>query len=74
MHTFQQKNTHFHFNSDLSGDVRIVHQGTTGREDAHIPGEALLAFLADYVRNRRIRMLEDASDAEVLGLGQDTMG
>ena len=42
-----------------------------GREDAHIPGEALLAFVAHHVRNQRISALEDASDAEVLGLAQE---
>lgn len=63
----REKMTHAANDWDLCG-------ACGGRRDAHIPGEALLAFVADYVRNRRIRMLEDASDAEVLGLGQDTMG
>lgn len=72
MHTFSHDNTTFHYNSDLSGDVHIIHEGS-GREDAYIPGEALLAFVAHHVRNQRISALEDASDAEVLGLRQEDM-
>ena len=88
MHTFLHGDTRFHYNSDLSGEVRIVSQGAGGHEDAQIPGDALLAFTAHYVRNRRISALEDAgdddmyqqilaledaSDAEVLGVRQEDM-
>ena len=88
MHTFLHGDTRFHYNSDLSGDVYVVNQGARGKEDAQIPGEALLAFAAHYVRGRRISALEDAgdddmyqqiialqnaSDAEVLGVRQEDM-
>ena len=72
MHTFTHGNTTFHYNSDLSGDVHIIHK-RSGREDAYIPGEALLAFIAEYVRRQRISTLEEAGDAEVLGLAQGNM-
>ena len=89
MHTFLHGDTRFNYNSDLSGEVRIVSQGAGGHEDVQIPGEALLAFVAHYVRNRRISALEDAgdndmyrqiialedaSDAEVLGVAQKDLG
>ena len=73
MHAVTHGNTTFHYNSDLSGDVHIIHK-RSGREDAYIPGEALIAFIAHHVRNQRISALEDASDAEVLGVRQGEPG
>mgnify|MGYP001581391753 FL=1 len=76
MHTFNYGHTVFHYNSDLSGVIHVVREGSglrDSREDAYIPGEALLAFAAHYVRNRRISALEDASDAEILGIQKEDL-
>ena len=54
--------THFHSNSDLSGDVIISENGVQYR----VPGRDLLAFVANYVRDERIAALEHASDEEIL--------
>lgn len=66
MHTFTFGETFFQYNSDLSGDVQIAKRN--GHETLDVPGEALIAFIAYYVRNQRIREIEDMDDAEVLGL------
>jgi hypothetical protein len=53
----------FHHNQDLSGDVIIV----VGKQELRVPGAALLEFIADHVRNRRISELEQMDAGEVLG-------
>ena len=78
MHTFTHTDdfgikTTFHYNSDLSGNVEIVPHvhndaGIVGqRVDASylsVPGEALLAFVAEHVRRERIAFLEDGNALE----------
>lgn len=65
MHTLNApKGTRFHYNSDLSGNVIVM----TPEGEFHVPGDDLLAFVADYVREERIARLEQASAAELLGL------
>lgn len=64
MHHFMHEGTGFLSNSDLSGDVEIC----VGEETLNVPGEALIAFVADYVRREKIAKLEQADDAELLGL------
>lgn len=73
MKTFSHALTTFHYHSDLRGNVHMVYQGSGGREDASIPGAALLAFVASYVRSRRINEMEHGSDAEILGLRDEDM-
>lgn len=83
MHTFTHGDEVFNSNSDLSGDVVMSHKRHQG--EYRVGGAALLAFVAEYVRRRRISALEEAgdndmyqqigelegaSDAEVLGLRQ----
>ena len=65
----------FNFNSDLSGEV-IISRGVAGdmlatEAVSRVSGEALLAFVAEYVRRRRQAALEDASVGELLGLPKD---
>jgi len=62
--------TRFHYNSDLSGDVlvQVGRAGVTTHHPVAIPGHDLLAFVAEYVRRRKINQWEDASTAELLGL------
>ncbi len=64
MHTYESGTTRFHFNSDLSGDVEIINTKT----DQHltVPGDDLLAFVANYVINAKITELESMEPLEVL--------
>lgn len=65
MHTYTFGDVTFHYNADLSGEVRIV------REDGHVlavPGEALLVFVAGWVGRQRIREIERMTEYELLGL------
>ena len=57
--------TFFNFNSDMSGDVRIIHKGN----ELSVPGAHLIEFIANYVRRERVAAIEDMSDRQVLGLG-----
>lgn len=62
--------TTFHFNSDLSGDVRIIPHNWRGKEtpETHIPGRDILDLVAHYVTNERISKLKQADTAEILGV------
>jgi hypothetical protein len=64
MHTSQHKGVVFNHNSDLSGDVTIRQAGFA----FSVPGEALLAFIAEHVRLERITALEQMSTHQVLGI------
>src|SRR3989338_8314064 len=57
-------------NSDLSGLVIITCVDSVGEKagEIKVPGEALVEFVAEYVRGVRISALEQVSTAEVLGL------
>ena len=66
MPTFSHGRINFNYNSDLSGDVII--STALRHNELHVPGEALLAFMANYVRQQRIGVLEDASNSEILGV------
>jgi hypothetical protein len=70
MHSFYvpdnaSPDTTFHYNSDLSGDVKISRRDG-GELD--VPGEALIEFIANYVRNERIGQLEQEDPRVILGL------
>ena len=66
MPTFSHGKVTFNYNSDLSGDVII--STALRHNELHVPGTALLAFVANYVRRQRIGALEDASENEILGV------
>lgn len=63
MHTFDAGDVILNYNSDGSGNVQIV----AGSESIEIPFDALLSFIADFVRTRKIAALDCAADADVLG-------
>lgn len=67
MHHVKIDNTHFNYNSDLSGDVHISSE-TDANCQVVIPGKTLLAFAARWIRIQRISELEDMADSEVLGI------
>lgn len=59
--------TTFIFNSDFSGDVVI----RDGDRELNVPVTDLVGFVAEYVRRTKISQLEDASDADVLGIADE---
>lgn len=63
MHTTHSNDTTFVHHGDYSGDVIINHGG----DSIEVPAEDLLSFAAEYVRQHRIRQLEEASIDEMLG-------
>lgn len=71
MHTMcADQGTLFHYNSDLSGDVHVQ---TQNGDSLDIPGHDLLCFAAHWVQLQRIRELENASDAALLGIPEEAM-
>lgn len=66
----EDRGTAFIYNSDLSGDVRIRRNNAENTEliTIDVPGEAILAFVANYVREQKIAQLEASTTAEILGL------
>jgi hypothetical protein len=64
----EESDTRFNYNSDMSGDVTIG----TGTGDTHqcitLRGDALIAFIAQWVRFRRVCEAEKMTDREALGV------
>lgn len=56
--------TAFSYRSDLSGMVNITYMD----HSVQIRGDALLAFMAHFLRNQRVTAIEVTSDREILGL------
>ena len=52
----------FHYNSDLSGDVTIG----KGEKTFTIPANALLQFVANFIRDEKIARIESAGDMQIL--------
>jgi len=67
MHTFEGKKTRIFYSSDLSGDVIVVVSKETTLE-MEVPGQDLLDFVAEHVRQQRITQLEDMTTEALLGL------
>ena len=63
-HTFNAGDTTFIHNPDMSGEVTLLHED----KQIVIPGQALIAFMAEYVRQEKIRLIEGTGDAEALGI------
>lgn len=82
MHTYTCKNgTTFHYNSDLSGEVKITRRAgcpvtctkrklpeITFDHDLEINGDDILEFVAAHVQRERISRLEELSTSEILEL------
>ena len=70
MHTKVYDKVRFTHEGDYSGNVHIVHDvGLTNPvSSATIPVSALVAFVADVVRQHKMKKLEDASAEELFGL------
>lgn len=64
MHTYESNGFLFHHNSDMNGDVIIVNKNNG--EELEVDGEAILDFVANYIRNEKIAKLENSTNKEIL--------
>jgi hypothetical protein len=76
MHTFVHEPTgmRFHHNPDLSGDILVTQPDWPNGYTMVIPGDALLAFVAEFLRNERARQLDNMTHAEILGISPRLTG
>lgn len=66
MHTFNGKTCRIHFNSDVSGNIRIIDKDSN--EEITIDGKDILDFVAEYIRSKRISTIEQMNTDDILGL------
>lgn len=66
MHTLGNKRTIFNYNSDFSGDIKIVDVATGNTIE--VASDDLLYFVADFIRSEKISKLEQMSTKELLGI------
>jgi hypothetical protein len=64
-HTYGPGKTglYYNYNSDLSGDIRIVYPD---KSETGVPGEDMVALVASVIRNQHIAKLEQLSDKDLL--------
>ena len=67
MHTYNYENYTFNYNSDLSGEV-IIYDTLKPNEQIEIEGHALVEFVAEFIKNKKIAELENATTSELLGI------
>lgn len=75
MHRYSHNkwNGSLHYNSDLSGDVKIlIPTDERNWKEIEVPGFILLGFIAQFVSGQLISVLEQAGPDEVLGLPEGT--
>lgn len=75
MHRYSHNkwNGSLHYNSDLSGDVKvIIPTDENNWNEFSIPGFILLGLVAQFVSEQLISVLEQAEPDEVLGLPEGT--
>jgi hypothetical protein len=58
----------FHYNSDLSGQVLITRTSGNQEEAYRVNGSELVAFVAEWVRRKKIAEIESQDAAEILGV------
>lgn len=68
MHTTEAHGVAFIHHGDYSGEVRIV---APDGQELEVPADALISFVAEFVRDKKMTQLEDASERELFGLQQD---
>ena len=66
MHTFEGKSCRIHHNSDMSGEVHICDKKSD--KELVVDAQDILDFVADYIRAKRIGMLEQMSTENILDL------
>ena len=62
-HHYNGETTTFLYNSDLSGDVTII---LDGGQEFKVPGEDLLAFFAEWLRDKRTDAVQSMTVEELL--------
>lgn len=67
MRTYEGSSCIIHYNSDLSGDVEIV-TGIHGESSISVSGKDLLDFVANFVRDEQMSILENSSTEDILGI------
>lgn len=66
MHTTKSNNICFFHNGDYSGEVRIFDEIT--EYEVTVEFDALLEFVGDFVRSRRIQELENATATQIINI------
>lgn len=66
MHTFEGKSCRIHHNSDMSGEVHISDKNSD--KELVVEVQDILDFVADYIRTKKIGMLEQMSTDSILHL------
>ena len=66
MHTFEGKSCRIHHYSDMSGEVHICDKKSD--KELVVDAQDILDFVADYIRAKRIGMLEQMSTENILHL------
>lgn len=66
MHATQGSRVSFHHNSDYSGDVLVIHEQT--KVEMIIPFTDIRHLVGEYLRSRKISLLEEMSTTKLLGL------
>lgn len=67
MHTFNEKETIIHYDSDVATEKVIIRNKHYDLE-LSVSGEDIIDFVAEYVRSQKISKLEQMNSKEVLGL------
>lgn len=58
----------FHYNSDLSGQVLIARTSGDQEEAYRVNGRELVAFVAEWVRRKKIEEIESQDAAAIFGV------
>ena len=67
MHSFYGKTCNIYFEDDHSGVVEVTIKETgLDAGEVCVDFDDLKSMVADYVRQRKIKMLEDSTDDEIL--------
>lgn len=66
MHTFNGKCCNIHYNSDFSGETIIYNKNDN--TEMRVETQDLIDFVAEYVRSKKVGLLESMDSDEVLGV------
>lgn len=66
MHSFNGKSCAIHYNGDFSGEVIICNKNDN--TEMRVESDDLINFVAEYVRSKRVRRLENMDSDDILGV------
>lgn len=66
MHSFNGKSCTMHHNEDFSGEVIICNKNDN--TEVHVDTQDLIDFIAEYVRSKKLSLIENMSSDEILGV------